>query len=112
MVSKRKSKISAALRDKLDSTPADEPIEVVVHLEPPKIAAGGSRAERIATTKQTFDRHVEQLASGVTGVGGKVLDTAWINSTARCLATPEQIERLQSDSSVKGLDAVGSVDFD
>jgi len=98
-------KISPALEQRLKSVPANEPLEVVLQLEPPQIPSEGTRAERIDVTKTKFDRTMTDLAGRVSSAGGKVLDGAWINSTARVLATPDQIKSLASDEQVQAIDS-------
>ncbi|MCV7254955.1 hypothetical protein HZU40_26220 [Mycolicibacterium fluoranthenivorans] len=99
------AKISPSLEERLKSVASDEPLEVIVQLEPPQIPAEGSRAERIDATKTTFDRTMADLTSRLSSAGGKVLDGAWINSTARVLATPDQIKTLADDQDVQSIDS-------
>jgi hypothetical protein len=112
MESNSSSKISPALAKKLETTRLDELVEVVVHLNPPQVPQEGTRTERIEITKRAFARDIDQLAAGVARGGGEVLETAWINSTARCLATPEQIEQLQLEDVVQGIDSLWRIDPD
>ncbi len=67
-------KISPALEERLKSVAPDEPLEVVLQLEPPQIPQEGTRAERIDATKSKFDRTMTDLAGRVSSAGGKVLD--------------------------------------
>ena len=92
MAGRSHGKISPALEEKLKTVPADEPIEVIVELERPRIPEEGTRAERIQAVQQSFDRDVADIVERMSPDGGKVLETAWINSTARYLATPGQIK--------------------
>jgi hypothetical protein len=103
MAAESTGKISPELEKRLRSVPADEPIEVIVHLEPPHIPLEGSRAERIGATKKTFERHMQQVVGSIGPDGGEVLETAWINSTALVRATPDQIKDLESQPQVEGI---------
>lgn len=111
MTVRSQGKISPALEEKLKTAPADEPVEVIVQLEPPQIPDWGSRAERIDATKKRFDRAMAEMVTR-TSSGGKVLETAWINSTARVLATPDQIKKLETDEKVQGIDAPAALEPD
>jgi hypothetical protein len=97
-------KISPALQERLNAVAPNEPLEVVLQLQPPDIPADGSRAERIDATKKKFDSTMSDLEGRVSSAGGKVLDGAWINSTARVLATPEAIKHLAGDERVQAID--------
>ncbi|MDX1874025.1 hypothetical protein SBI67_18040 [Mycolicibacterium sp. 120266] len=99
------AKISPSLEERLKSVASDEPLEVIVQLEPPQIPFEGSRAERIDATRTTFNRIMADLTSRLSSTGGKVLDGAWINSTARILATPDQIKTLADDKDVQSIDS-------
>ncbi|MBE1551835.1 hypothetical protein GGC64_005922 [Mycobacterium sp. OAS707] len=105
MAGKSGSKISPALQERLESVAPDEAMEVVVQLEPPQIPTQGSRAERIDATKTKFDRTLTDLTGKVSTAGGKVLSGAWINSTARVLATPDQIKTLAGDDHIQAIDS-------
>jgi hypothetical protein len=104
-MAKKAHKISPALEERLKSVAPNEPLEVIVQLEAPQIPAEGTRAERIDATKTNFDRAMTDLAGRVSSAGGQVLDRAWINSTARVRATPDQIKSLASDEHVQAIDS-------
>jgi hypothetical protein len=76
MAGKSGSKISPALQERLKAVAPDEPLEVVVQLEPPQIPDDGTRAERIDATKTKFDRAMTDLAGRVSTTGGKVVEGA------------------------------------
>ena len=105
MAGKSHDKISPTLQKRLRSVPPDEELEVILQLEPPQIPEEGTRAERIDATKNKFDLAMSDLAGRVSSAGGTVVDGAWINSTARVRATPDQIKSLATDEHVQAIDS-------
>jgi hypothetical protein len=105
------SKISPGLQEKLKTTPPDEQLEVIVQLQPPQISKSGSTQERIREVQRAFDLAIEELSRRMSPSKGSILQTAWINSTARCLATPDQIRVLEPDPSVVSVDLPATLQF-
>lgn len=105
MVRRSMGKISSELAEQLKTAGPGEPIEVIVELDPlPALPGTGSRAERVAQLRKNFDT---TLASVVRYLGpdGRILDSAWINSTIRAELTRDQIKKLE------GVENVSRIDF-
>jgi hypothetical protein len=105
------SKISPQLQEKLKTTSPDEKLEVIVQLQPPQITKSGSTKERMQEVQRAFDQAIGELSRRMSPSQGSILQTAWINSTARCLATPDQIRVLEPDPSVVSVDLPATLEF-
>jgi hypothetical protein len=105
------SKITPALQEKLKTTPPDVQLEVIVQLQPPRISQSGSSQEQMQEVQRAFAQAVEELRRRMSPSTGSILQTAWINSTARCLATPDQIRVLESDPSVVSVDLPATLQY-
>ena len=97
-------KVSPRLRARLDDAGSEQDVEVVVALAPPELPAEGSRGQKIAVAKQRFERDVASMSERITSSGGKIIDTAWINSTIHTRLRAEQVDDLATDDHVVALD--------
>ena len=100
-----RSKISGALAARLEQSQADEFLDLIVELEsgPPR-SASGSRAERIAAEKQSFDHHAGPVERLIQEAGGEVLDRAWINQTLRARLPVRSVNDLTKAAEVSAID--------
>jgi hypothetical protein len=74
-------KLSAALRDRLESAAGRDLMEIVVELNSLPAAGPGSRAHRIAEARAAFAREAEPVEAAIRSASGEVLGDAWINQT-------------------------------
>jgi hypothetical protein len=105
------SKISPGLQEKLKTAHPDEMLEVIVQLQPPKIPNSGPAQDRMQQLRRAFDQAVEELSRRMSPSRASVLQTAWINSTARLHATPDQIRVLEAEPSVVSVDLPATLQF-
>lgn len=106
MVRRSTGKISPDLADQLEAANPGEPIEVIVELEPPRAPTPtGTRAQRVAERRRNFDETLASVAGHLEPAGGKILDSAWINSTLRAELTSDQIRHLESQELVRCIDS-------
>lgn len=109
---KSRGKISPTLAHQLKHAGPNEPIEVIVQLQPARRPAGGSRAERVTALKKGFNDNFERFTQRIDDNGGEILGTAWINSTVRARMTPSQIRSLGTDQLITEIDSPRPITFD
>jgi hypothetical protein len=106
MAGTSKNKITPDLAQQLEHADPGQRIEVIVELEPPlALPASGSRAQRMAILRENFDQTLASVARRVAPTGGKILESAWINSTLRAELTPDQIDKLEDEQLVRSIDS-------
>ncbi len=103
-------KISPRLRERLDTTRPGDEVDVVIELSPPEMPTSGTRADRMAAAKRDFDTEVDSVAGRLSSVGGKVLESAWVNSTVRGRLPAEAVDTLAEDNLVQGVDLPSAIE--
>ena len=99
-------KISDDLAQRLETVDPRELIEVIVELEPPAVkSVTGSRAERTAALREGFDETLANITGPIAPEHGKVLESAWINSTVKAMLTRDEIHDLESNELVRRMDS-------
>lgn len=100
------SKLTKQLREHLEGTPRDSLVEVILELLPPKQAAPkrGSRQEQIAANRQQFRDTAAPVEKRVEGLGGQVLDQAWLNHTLRVRVPAKSVDALTDEECVTAAD--------
>lgn len=68
--------ITPDLAAQLDAAESTDVVDVIVEL-----AGGGDEASDMAAAKEAFNRAAGPITEVVAGVGGEVVDGAWINHT-------------------------------
>jgi hypothetical protein len=104
--------VSPKLNEELKKTGSSDLLEVVLELrrrDTLKTAEEGSRSERIAELKESFNRDVEPLEEIIRGVGGEVTGSAWINQTVRARVPAEKIKELAAHEKVQVVDLPHSI---
>jgi hypothetical protein len=99
-------KISADLAQRLETADPREAIEVVVELQPPAAKpVAGSKAERTAAARRSFDQTLANISGPIAPEHGKILESAWINSTVKALLTRDEIHDLERNEQVRRIDS-------
>ena len=101
------SKLSQQLRERLDRAPQDSFVDVILEILPPEpsgISKSGSRQERIAAGRQQFLDAVAPVERRVEGLGGQVLDQAWLNHTLRVRVPARSVAELTESEWVASAD--------
>lgn len=101
------SKLTRQLRDRLDRTPDDSLVEVVLEIlsnddEPP--AAGASRSELMEAARKRFREAVAPVEEHVQRLGGEVLDRGWLNRTLRVRVPKRSVNQVTESASVRSAD--------
>jgi hypothetical protein len=100
-----RSKISGELAARLEQSDTNDFLDLIVELEPGSApSASGSRAERIAAQKQSFDHHAGPVERLIQQAGGEVLDRAWINQTLRARLPVRSVHDLTKAAEVSAID--------
>jgi hypothetical protein len=105
------SKISAALRSRLDSTTARE-VEVIVELVPqPPLPDEPDlpRQEFIARKRSAFATRADAVAGAVREVGGAVLGRAWLTESLHANVPVTGVDRIAGLDTVAVLDVPGEI---
>jgi hypothetical protein len=97
-------KVSRRLAERLAAVDRSGPIEVIVELRPVEATQSGSRQERITAVKAAFERESRPVQDLITQVGGRVLETAWLNQTVRGQIPADGLVRLAQDDAVVNID--------
>lgn len=92
-------KLSKGLASRLESVSADDMIDIVVELEPP-----ASKPTNVSATVAQFKETSEPVTGTIEETGGKVLGTAWINSTVRARIPASAITRVAALQHVERID--------
>jgi hypothetical protein len=101
------SKLTKQLRDRLDSTPEDSLIEVVLEIspgQPQPSKAGTTRQEKIAAGRKQFLETVAPVEQRIQKMGGEVLDHAWLNQTLRVRVPAGTVDQLTEPECVASVD--------
>jgi hypothetical protein len=104
MMARSHRKMSQPLRERIEDTDATEPVDVVLELRPVPIPAGGSRTERMAQLRSSFEEELATVGETVRQAGGTVLESAWINQSVRCLLPPAALEQVARSEQVVAID--------
>jgi hypothetical protein len=106
-------KLSADLEGQVTSCGDDDIVDVVVELrksEPPN--ASGTRQEKIAELKKSFERISVGVVKQVEDSGGTVLDRAWINQTLRARMPAQAVRKLSELDDVELVDLPREISLD
>ena len=99
------SKLTKQLRERLDRTPSDDLIDVVLEIVAPiPPPAGASRSEAIASRRKHFLEAVAPVEQRIQQMGGKVLEHAWINQTVRARVPAGTLDQLTESDDVASVD--------
>ncbi|MFF3337768.1 hypothetical protein [Streptomyces flavidovirens] len=93
-MTQRVGNLSPELAERLDSAAAETQIDVIVELRPLAISTAGSKKDRIAAAQEAFARELHTLADVVEDLNGHVVDSAWLNQTARVVMPARAVEEL------------------
>jgi len=104
------TKLTKQLRDRLNNTPDDSLVEVVVEIYPgpstPRIP-GTSRQQAIAQGRQQFLQAVAPVEQRIQSLGGEVLEQAWLNQTLRVRLAARHVDQLTEPECVASVDTPG-----
>jgi hypothetical protein len=103
-VDEHAAKVAPRLAARLDALAEPEQVEVVIELTCHETPASGSRQERIAIAKSSFERGLATVAEALAAVGGEVLDAAWLNKTVRGRVPAGEVARVAADDAVAAID--------
>jgi len=98
------TKLSSRVAEQLASVDGMSPVEVIVEMQPVAVPSTGSRGDRVAAVKAGFEQELRGLAETIAAVGGRVLETAWINQTVRSSLPASEVLRVAADDAVAGID--------
>lgn len=98
------AKLSPGVAERLASVDGQSPVEVIVEMQPIAVPSTGSRRDRIEAVKAGFEQELRTVAEAIAAVGGRVLDTAWINQTVRSSIPAAKVLRVAEDDAVAGID--------
>lgn len=98
------AKLSHRLASRLGSMKESSLIEVIVELRPVAVARSGSRTQRIEVAKAGFEQELREVAEKIAAVGGRVIETAWINQTVRSSIPAGELQRVAEDDVVAAID--------
>ena len=94
-----RSNITSDLAARLDAAGSDDLLDVIVELE-----AGPDDAPDMAAAKAAFSRAAKPVTEIVAGLGGEVVEGAWINHTLHARVPAGRVP------DVAGADGVAAVD--
>ena len=98
------AKLSPGVTERLATVDGRSPVEVVVEMKPIAVPATGSRRDRVEAVKAGFEQELDSVAATIAAVGGRVLETAWINQTVRSSLPAEEVLRVAADDAVAAID--------
>jgi hypothetical protein len=98
------AKLSPRVTEQLAAVDGRSPVEVVVEMQPVAVPVTGSRQDRAEAMKAGFEQELHSVAATIAAVGGRVLETAWINQTVRSSLPAEEILRVAADDAVAAID--------
>jgi hypothetical protein len=107
-----RAKVGRRLAERIDGMAPPDPVEVVIELAGDAPAVAGSRAERMAAARSSFDRDVDAVRATITAAGGEVLDTVWLNRTVRGTLPAGGVAAVAADDAVAVVDLARRVDPD
>ena len=93
--------LSAAASDKQRS---DDSFEIVLELDQTGVDLSGSRAERIAQQKSSFESCAQPVKAAVLQAGGSIEGEAWVNCTIRARVPAKALTKLREVDGVKRID--------
>lgn len=102
------SKVSPALAVRLEHAAGDEWLDVVVAVRssdhPTANPISGTRAERIAAMRREFAEDSRPVLHVIERLGGRVVETIWLNQSLAVRLRASQIPELQMIDSVLSVD--------
>ena len=98
------AKLSPGVAERLASVDGLSPVEVIVEMQPVAVPSTGSRRDRIEAVKAGFEQVLRPVAETIAAVGGRVLETAWINQTVRSSIPAAELVRVAADDAVAAID--------
>jgi hypothetical protein len=104
MPERSRRKLSARLVQRLEAEDPGRPVDVVVELVPVDVPTEGTRRERTAAMKETFERDLASVAERIEAAGGEVLESAWINQTVRSRIPAGQVPEVAEADAVSRVD--------
>jgi hypothetical protein len=93
--------VAAAASDEQHS---DDPLEIVLELDPGRVDLHGSRAEQIARQKASFQNLAGPVRAAVLQSGGTIESEAWVNGTIKARVPAKALRKLHE------LDGVSKID--
>jgi hypothetical protein len=98
------TKLTPRVTERLASVDGQGAVEVVVELHPVTVPATGSRQDGIAAVRAGFEQELRGLAETIAAVGGRVLETAWINQSVLSSIPAAELLRVAADDAVASID--------
>jgi hypothetical protein len=99
-----RANITPDLAAQLDAAESSDVVDVIVEL-----AAGAEEASDMAAAKRAFDHAARPVAEVVAGVGGEVVDGAWINHTLHARVPAGGVPDLADAEGVAAVDVPHAV---
>jgi hypothetical protein len=87
-------------------------MDVIIELTRSPESAGGSRQERVAAAKASFQEALDAVSSTIEDAGGTVSETAWINRTVRGSVPAGNLDKVAADDLVTAIDVPRSIEAD
>lgn len=98
------AKVAPRLAERLDVLAEPEQVEVIIELTGHEMPASGSRQERMAAAKSSFERGLAAVTETITAAGGKVLESAWLNQTVRGRVPAGKVARVAAADGIAVID--------
>ena len=98
-------KVGPSLARRIAAADAQGQVEVVIELTGDvEVPADGTRQQRIAAARSSFERDVAAVSDRIEAAGGEVLETAWLNRTLRGRLPAATVVRVAADDAVAAID--------
>lgn len=98
------AKVAPRLAERLDALAEPEQVEVIIELMGREMPVSGSRQERMAAAKLSFERDVAAVTETIMAAGGEVLESAWLNQTVRGRVSAGKVARVAADDAIAVID--------
>ena len=97
-------KLSAQLKNTVESTPESNDMDVVVELTESDQRLPLNSAERMNTLRQSFGEQAKSIRGAIQRLGGEITHEAWINSTIAARLPLKALDELSRETCVRRID--------
>lgn len=106
------SEFAPELVEKLIKAAPTDKLDVIIELTRSPASASGSRQDRVAAAKASFQEALDAVSTTIADAGGTVSETAWINRTVRGSVPAGNLNKVAADDRVAAIDVPRSIEAD
>ncbi len=98
------SKLSPALAARKAEARPEDLLELIVELRPPSVSRAAPGKAAMEERRSAFERDCAPIGEAVRKAGGRIVGSAWLNSTLKVLVPAHALDELSGLGIVQALD--------